>query len=166
MSNNEFMSLINLIIKKLEENFGKDTIMSVALFGSVARNTPRKDSDVDMLVLHKPIEENPVKKWGKVLNEILDSSEFNNMVSLGYYPYPTPVFFTPDKLKEKPLILLDIMDHGVILLDRDNALSDLMDRFRSILSSLGSKKIVLEDGSWVWELKPDWKPGEEFEIKL
>lgn len=88
------------------------------------------------------------------------------MVSLGYYPYPTPVFFTPGRLKEKPLILLDIMDHGKILLDRDNALIDLINRFRKVLSLLGSKKIVLEDESWVWELKPDWKPGEEFEVKL
>jgi len=29
---------------------------------------------------------------------------------------------------------------------------------------LGSRKVILGNGSWYWDLKPDWKPGEVIEL--
>jgi hypothetical protein len=43
----------------------------------------------------------------------------------------------------------------------------LENEFKAIkekLKKLGSKKVVLPDSSWYWDLKPDMKPGEVIEI--
>jgi hypothetical protein len=55
------------------------------------------------------------------------------------------------------------MDHGIIIYD-NGILKRRFESLRKRLSELGSKKVVLEDGSWYWDLKPDWKPGEVIEL--
>ena len=39
-------------------------------------------------------------------------------------------------------------------------------QLRKELDELRAEKILLEDGSWAWDLKPDWKPSEVIEIVL
>ena len=73
---------------------------------------------------------------------------------------------TPEELSRKPLILLDIVDHGVLLRDWHGFLSDKLERLKDIMKRFGSQKILFDDGSWAWDLKPDWQPGEVIEIEL
>jgi len=61
---------------------------------------------------------------------------------------------------------LDIMDHGLILKDERGFLRDLIQRFKERLREMGAKKIIHKDGSWAWDLKPDWRPGEVIEVIL
>ncbi|HHT9155446.1 MAG TPA: nucleotidyltransferase domain-containing protein, partial [Candidatus Tripitaka sp. YC43] len=75
-----------------------------------------------------------------------------------------PVFMNPSVLKGHPWLLLDVMDHGIILLDRGGILKGELKKIKSRLKELGSRRVVLEDGTWYWDLKPDWRPGEVIEI--
>ncbi len=51
-------------------------------------------------------------------------------------------------LCEDPLILLDILDHRIVLYDPMGVLQDLLKRFQRKLQASGAEKIVLEEGSW------------------
>nr|HID13671.1 hypothetical protein [Anaerolineae bacterium] len=75
-----------------------------------------------------------------------------------------PVFFNEAELADTPWLLLDIQDHGIILYDPHAILQRKFESLRRRLRELGSRKVVLEDGSWYWDLKPDWKPGEVIEL--
>lgn len=62
--------------------------------------------------------------------------------------------------QEKFAILLD---DGKILFDREGFWRASMCDFRERLQRLGARKIIQGD-RWHWDLKPDYKPGEIFEI--
>ncbi|KPV63686.1 MAG: hypothetical protein AOA66_0708 [Candidatus Bathyarchaeota archaeon BA2] len=53
---------------------------------------------------------------------------------------------------------------GVILYDKDNFITLLLERLRKRLEELGSRRIQLPNGSWYWVLKPDLKAGEDLVI--
>jgi predicted nucleotidyltransferase len=158
-----YEELLNQLLQRLGDAFGEGVILSCALFGSVARGEARPDSDIDLLVVHKPVDFRPVEKFVDVLLELRESDEYRRLEALGHSPDPYPVFMTEEEMYEQPLILLDIMDHGMIICD-NGALRKRFKSLRKRLAELGTKKVILEDGSWYWDIKPDWKPGEAVEL--
>jgi len=158
-----YKQFLEQLLDRLRNRLGEDVILAFALFGSVARGEARSDSDIDVLIVHKEIEFDPIKKFVKVRFELQEESEYKRLKESGLNPYPSSIFMTERDLWERPLILLDILDHGLILYDT-GVLQRRFDALRKRLAELGSEKIVLEDGTWYWDLKPDWKPGEVIEL--
>lgn len=158
-----YKNLLDQLLEDLRHDFGEDVILSFALFGSVARGSARPDSDIDVLIVHKPVDFEPMDRFIKVLSDLRESEEYQRLEREGLSPDPYVIFMTEKALYERPLILLDIMDHGIIIYD-DGTLQRRFDSLRKRLAELGSKKVILEDGSWYWCLKPDWKPGEVIEL--
>jgi len=152
------------LLKALNDSFGEGVILSFALFGSVSRGEARPDSDIDLLIVHRPIDFDPVNRLVNILiSEIVNSDEYKRLQAKGLNPEPYPIFMTENELYERPLILLDILDHGIIIYD-DGTLQKRFISLRKHLDELGTKKITLEDGTWYWIIKPDWKPGEVVEL--
>jgi len=160
-----YKGFIDEILAGLDMTFGDD-VLSVALFGSIARGTAKKDSDIDLLIIHNEVSCDPLKKFVDMQLEIENGIAYNELRAKDFYPCLSPIFMTPDEVSIKPLILLDIMDHGLILKDENGILLDKIQKLKKRLEELGSQKIVFEDSSWAWDLKPDWKPGEVIEITL
>jgi hypothetical protein len=141
-----------------------DQIVSIALFGSIARGDGREESDVDLIIIHKG-ERKLVEK--AIIKAILNLRTFDEYIKLreeGFYLEFCPIPISIRRLKQHPWILLDVIDHGVILFDKGNILKDELQRMKEKMRRLGSKKILLPDGSWYWDLKPDLKPGEVFDL--
>jgi hypothetical protein len=92
--------------------------------------------------------------------------EYSALRGRGLYPSPEVIFMTPEELSKNPLILLDILDHGMILRDRQGFLKAKMKKLKGILKRLGTQKIHFDDGTWAWDLKSDWCPGDLIEIEL
>ncbi len=57
-----------------------------------------------------------------------------------------------------------MIDASVILYDKNGFFKNRLKELKDRLLELGSKKIVLEDKTWYWSLKPDLKLGEVFEL--
>jgi uncharacterized protein len=152
------------LLKALNDDFGEGVILSFALFGSVARGEARPDSDIDLLIVHKPVEFSPMGRLVELLlRKVNKTNKYKELQEKGLSADPYPIFMTENDLYERPLILLDIMDHGIVIYDN----GVLEKRFASLkqrLNELGSKRITLKDGTWCWILKPDWKPGEIIEL--
>jgi len=158
-----YKNFLDDLPKKLNEVFGEGFILSLALFGSVARDEARPDSDIDVLIVHEPVDFNPMNEFYKVQEKLHESHEYQRLKAEGFRPDVYPIFMTEKELYERPLILLDIQDHGIIIYD-NGVLRKRFESLRKRLAELGSKKIILEDGSWYWVLKPDWKPGEVIKL--
>jgi hypothetical protein len=140
-----------------------DDLVAIALFGSVARGEARPQSDLDLYVVtRKPSPGDPRLRemWGR----IDASSEYRALVRAGYRPTPSPVPHTIGDLARHPWILLDIAHHGVILHDPESILERELNLVRRRMAELGSRRVELPDGSWYWDLKPDWRPGEVIEL--
>jgi len=156
--------LLDELLKALNDDFGEGIILSFALFGSVARGEARPDSDIDLLIVHKPIDFDPIGRLVKLLlGKVHESYEYKRLQSLGLSADPYPIFMTENDLYERPLILLDILDHGIVIYD-SGVLEKRFVSLKQRLYELGSERITLEDGTWCWILKPNWKPGEVIEL--
>lgn len=158
-----YRTFLDQLLDRLRSHFGEDLILSVALFGSVARGEARPDSDIDLLIVHKEVDSLLTRRFVKVFFELKEEAEYERLTAMGLRPGPCPVFITEADLWERPLILLDVLDHGLILYDT-GVLQRRLEALRRRLSELASKKVVLGDGRWYWDLKPDWKPGEVIEL--
>lgn len=163
--NSVYKPLIDRYVKTLISAL-KDNVLGIVLFGSVARGTANPNSDIDMLVLLKKKSKRIIHKLIKINIESYDWRENQILLKKGIYTKIFDIKKTEPELRENPLLLLDILDHGIVLYDPQNKVKQLLADLAKKLQELGAKKVVFEDGKWYWDLKPDWKPGEIVEIKL
>jgi predicted nucleotidyltransferase len=155
--------LVERVVAEYREAL-KDDLLAVACFGSVARGNPSPDSDLDLYVVTR----NEVTILSDLrlggMSRIRETSEYRTVARHGYSPDLMPMFHSISRLATHPWILLDIADHGVILYDPKGILRRELDVVRLRLRELGSQRIERPDGSWYWDLKPDWHPGEVFSL--
>lgn len=155
--------LLRRLLVLLEEALGTE-LLAVALFGSVARGEGSATSDIDVLIVHRARQDTILDRYVQVLQRLRLSTEYLRLQTEGFVPDPFPVFFTADQLATRPWLLLDIVDHGIILWDRDGVLRVELNKIQERLRVLGARKVVHSDGTWYWDLKPGWKPGEVIEL--
>lgn len=77
--------------------------------------------------------------------------------------YISPLIKTPKEALQGSPLFLDMVDDADIIFDKDGFFSAILDNFKNRLNSLGAKRIWMGN-SWYWVLKPDFKPGEVFEL--
>jgi predicted nucleotidyltransferase len=161
----EYMEYVNLIVKSLERTL-KEMMVSVVLYGSVARGEAGEGSDIDLLVVAKEFK--PFSSRFEIFNEIekelRTSKEYRELKEKKLGTLISPVPLTPEEIKKNPPILLDIVTDGIILYDTDNFMRDWITYLKKRFEEMGARKIFLGKGKWYWDLKPDYKLGEVVEI--
>lgn len=162
----KYKVLIDRFLKALIENLGAENLYGCALFGSVARGTAREESDIDLFLLISKRTRAIEDKIIKLLLDVEEWEEKKNLKEENLLANFTIIAKTIEELKANPLILLDIIDEGIVLYDPNSKLNEIFINFKNRLRELGAEKIIFKDGSWCWDLKPDWKPGEVVEITL
>jgi hypothetical protein len=154
---------VDKFISNLKHELGS-TLLAVALFGSVARAEASRHSDIDLLIVHKNVQYDMCERVVRLQIKLRESEEYRDLHKAGFTTEIFNVLLSEDELKSTPWVLLDIQDHGIILYDERGILKRKFEALRKRLKELGSRKVVLPDGTWYWDLKPDWKPGEVIEL--
>lgn len=77
----------------------------------------------------------------------------------GYFPDISPILYTPEVIQDTKPIFLDMVEDGEILLD-NGTFRDKRNDIKKRMSKLNSRKVMCEDSTWYWELKPGMKLGE------
>lgn len=161
----EYEPLMQELLRLLWEEFGH-RVRSLLVFGSVARGTARPDSDVDVCVV---IRELPVSRYrrhqllGPVMERLRQSAAYEELIRRGYTPDVAAILYTPEEFQETKPIFLDLVEEAVLLHD-DGTVRTKLDQLRARMRTLGSRKIVLDDGTYYWLLKPDLRFGEVIEL--
>ena len=77
---------------------------------------------------------------------------------------PRPDASGPDD--PPPAAFADVrgFEDGILLVDRGDFFRDVLDGLRERMRQLGSRRVFLGDGSWYWDLKPDFRFGEVVEL--
>lgn len=163
MTANLVQSLIERFVQRAKETFG-DNLVSIVLYGSVARGKYRPDSDIDLLLVFEELppdrlarSEMVLKLGSKVEREIpqrWEDGEYHGFSLIAKTRwearYTRPFYF-------------DMTEEAVLLYDKDDFFRGVLDRLRARMKELGSRKVYVGE-KWYWDLKPDIKFGEEFEI--
>lgn len=163
MLKEKFRQLEELLVKELLALY-QDRLVSVVLFGSVARQTQRYDSDVDVLIIAKDLPEGRMKRVQEFENVEQRLEPFlKELAREGINTYLSPVLKTPEEALSGSPLFLDMVEDARILFDRDRFFEKVLERLKMRLSELHARRIWKGD-AWYWDLKPDYKPGETFEL--
>ncbi len=161
--NSKFEFLSQQLLAACRTYYGT-RLVSLVIFGSVGRGTARPDSDIDFLIV---VEKLPKGRLPRVTEfQAVEKLLVPHLVQAqaeGLAAELSPIFKTPSEVQLGSPLFLDMLDDGRILYDRDNFIRQAFDEFRKRLKKLGAKRIWRGD-SWYWDLKPDYKPGEVFEL--
>lgn len=157
----EFEKVLRALVQAVREIYG-ERLVSLAVFGSVARGTPRSDSDIDLLLVAEDLPRGRMKRmaeFAKVEEKIQPLLGRLRHIKTDL----SPVIKEKSEVLEGSLLLLDMVGEAKIYYDKDSFLSGCLRDLGERLARLGARK-VYRGGAWYWVLKEDYRPGEKIEI--
>jgi hypothetical protein len=75
----------------------------------------------------------------------------------------SPVIRMPEEVLRGSPLLLDMTEDARVLYDRQGFLQSALEQLRARLQRMGARRIW-RGNAWFWDLKPDYRPGDVFEI--
>jgi len=158
-----FEEIVRDLATACREVYG-ERLVSLAVFGSVARGAMRADSDIDILLVADALPSGRLRRVAE-FQPVEDrlASRLAFAASQGVNTRLAPVFKSRKELDYGTPLLLDMTEQVRILVDRDETLARRLERLRTRLKELGSRKVTRDDG-YYWLLKPDYKPGDVIEL--
>lgn len=162
---------ISLSLKRLAVDYAGalrqvlgDSLVSVVLFGSVARGEATPLSDIDLLVVAEGL---PQGRFAR--RELLDPAyeairpRLDALRKGEIFTDILALFKTPAEASGFRPLYLDMTEDAVLLFDRDGFFASVLEGVRASLRRLGSRRLKRGQIRY-WDLKPDYKPGEIFTI--
>ncbi len=160
-----YRRLLERLLTLLQEHFG-DRLISLVLYGSVARGEAGEESDIDLLIILDRVSTNYHRRLDDVLTvqaRLERESEYEAVSKvLGSAPYLSYLILSKEEADENRSIYLDMVEEAKLLFDRADFFANRLRAVRKRLEDLGSMRVQLEDGTWYWDIKPDLKLGESF----
>lgn len=158
-----FEKIVKELLSEIKSFYG-DRLITVALFGSVARGTFRYDSDIDILIIAHGLPSGRIKRIREfeAIEEKMDPL-LKSYGTQGINTYLSPIIKDPEEVSIGSPLFLDMVEDAQILFDRDEFFTKKLKKLKERLNELGSKRIWKGD-AWYWLLKPHYKPGEIIEL--
>lgn len=155
------------LLHALHENcagFYGPRLVSLVVYGSVGRGVMTPDSDIDFLLIADPLPDGRLKRIDEFAAvERAMQQDLAQARRAGICAELSPVFKTPREARIGSPLFLDMVEDARILFDRDGFFREELNRLRERLARLGARRIW-KGNAWIWDLKPDYKWGDEFEI--
>ncbi|HHV62901.1 MAG TPA: nucleotidyltransferase domain-containing protein [Firmicutes bacterium] len=155
-----YETILNRALEALLKVYG-DRLISVVIFGSVGRGTARPDSDIDILVVARDLPPGRLKRMDEFNRvEQLVLPELARLRRLGVETELSAILKTPEEIQRGSLLFLDMTQDAIILYDPQNFMGDFLERLKAKLNQLKARR-VFRANAWYWDLKPDYRPGED-----
>lgn len=139
-------------------------LVSVVLFGSVARGDATAISDIDLLIVARDL-----PRGQSARKDMLASADAALEPALaaagaaGVGRRLARIVRTPEEAARTIPLYLDLIEDAVLLVDRDGFFGQVLERVRTSLRRLGARR-VRRGTTWYWDLEPDFKRGDVIEI--
>ncbi len=155
--------MLNKMVEIMKGEFSED-LVSVVVYGSVARGDNRNDSDVDLLVVVRNLPKDSMLKRIRLFEtKVEDKLNLNEYWSRGYYISLSPILKTPEEAERFSPLYLDMVYDAVILYDKDNFFTRVLDRLKGRLRELGAERVWIGK-RWYWVLRKDSKFGDTVDL--
>ena len=160
-----YRTVIKRLLDALIRLYG-DNLVSLVIYGSVARGNPRVDSDIDMLVVFEELPR-PISERIRLFERAEDEVQplLDELMERGYAIALSPLIKTRDEARRFSPIYLDMTEDAVIVYDKDSFFEGVLTRLINRLRELGATRVWVSDKAWYWVLKRDYRFGEVIEIE-
>jgi predicted nucleotidyltransferase len=143
------------IVNKLQDGLG-ERLVSVLLYGSIARREVTGHSDLDIYVIARGLPENPLDR-AIFLKSFLSGFKTGRRVSIRG---KTPEEFAGEILP----LYLDLATDAVILQDRESFSARVLERIRGKIKEVGLIRYRTPHGYLGWKLNRPLEKGERIVI--
>jgi len=158
-----YRGVVGKLLEGLLATWG-ERLVSLVVFGSVARGEAREDSDVDLLVVGANLPRQRFKR-----QELFELAEqfveplIEGLRSKGLNLDLSPVILDVEEARRHRPIYLDMVMDAVIVYDRGGFFEGVLKGLAERLEALGAERRRLGK-LWYWVLKRDYRPGEVIEL--
>ncbi|MBI1924665.1 nucleotidyltransferase domain-containing protein [Candidatus Poribacteria bacterium] len=158
----EYKRLLDLFVRHVQAVL-KENVVSIVLYGSVARGEARPESDVDLLLI---LEETSPVYWERlqpllsIVRQLRRHSCWKVLEDQGIFPSLSVLILSRAEANQNRYLYLDMIEDARIFVDRDGFFQSRLKVLQKRLQALGARKIDRDEG-WYWDLKPDLRPGQE-----
>ena len=148
----QFVALIESALGSMLSGYQR-RLEGAVLYGSVARGTAKETSDIDIIALVEGLPESygeRVREAAQMVRGVPVRAEGEPpgaFHDLGF------VLLRPSELEEPYPFLLDVVNDGVILYDRDGSTAEKLLKIKREFEKMGAVRTQLADGSWYWALE-------------
>ena len=158
-----FQRIVIAATEACREHYGP-RLVSLAVFGSVARGVPRPDSDIDLLVVARDLPNGRIPRIREFdgVEERLDPL-LREAAEVGVHTTLAAVIKSPEEVEHGSPLFLDMTENVRILFDERDFLHGYLGRLKAKLAALGARR-VRKGGGYYWLLKPDYRPGDVIEL--
>ncbi len=148
-----YRSLIVKFVNNLLKEF-KDKIISIAVFGSVARGDFKPTSDIDLIIImKKPLPKSRMKRH-KLISNILDKIEDDRvkLARKGIYTAISPIILDDEEAKYFRPLYLDLTQDAIIIYDKQNLLHKILQKLKQLIQEYEGERRWLGK-QWYWIFK-------------
>lgn len=139
------------VLRKYDER-----VVSIVLFGSVARGCAHDASDIDFLLVIRGLPLSFLRRaeeLAELLEEIRET-KLRLWKEKRIYANIQALPFTPEEAERLRPLYLDIAHDSIVLLDKGGFMERVLERMRREMEKLGARRVTLPSGRWYWTLKP------------
>jgi predicted nucleotidyltransferase len=157
----DYAEYLEQLVRLLREEIPAN-LVSLVLYGSVARGQASAESDLDLLVVLRDAPEayyERLRPFVAVLRRLRRTPAAEQARACGLWGEPSFVILTQSEAAQSRLLYLDMTVEARVLLDEEGFFQARLRRTRQRLRQLGSRRVPTDRG-WYWELQPGGKLGE------
>ncbi|MGA9349013.1 MAG: nucleotidyltransferase domain-containing protein [Anaerolineae bacterium] len=157
----EYKPLLDRFVHYVQAAWGEN-VVSIVLYGSVARGEAGPGSDVDMLLILEeasPIYRERLRPLFPIWRQLRRQPCWRALEDQGVFPSLSVLIFSREEADQNRCLYLDMIEEARLLVDRDSFFRGRLNVLQRRLRELGARK-VRRDGAWYWDLKPELRLGE------
>lgn len=161
-----YKELLSCFQELVAERLGS-SLLSLVLYGSVARGEGGAESDIDLLLILETAPQvyyERIQPIVEIQYQLRRTQIYKALTEKRLTPCLSCLVLGRQEAEENRHIFLDMLEDSIILFDKGNFFARRLGELKERLSLLGAQKIILPNGSWYWDLKPDLVAGEVFEL--